>query len=372
MQTDGFLLRLLPWLRNRCPNWNNFQTGLVLREKEMAAALDRGSVGKWSFFKSLHKRQGLNHYQKAPMDTLSGVVGGYLVPNHYNLILMRGLSENNNLLRRVLTVPIEVGGEYTFPKPKEDVAGVAGQTPFFGGLTFQWVGSEGTSIPQDEPSFSRMSMRPHSLLGQLVISDQLLEDMGVEGEKALIYLIGKAAAWYLEYAILRATGTANQQPIGMLNASCKMNVTRAGAGAIAQADIAEMAGKMIPSGWNSAIWMCHPRAYDSIAQTTEYEPNTNSFGIEAGCVGFLYSRPLYITEKLPNLGTAGDLIFVDPAAYVLMQKQEVAIDISQHPKFITRESVIRVWLRADGKPILDSPVTLADGSTTASSVIVLE
>ena len=100
-------------------------------------------------------------------------------------------------------------------------------------------------------------------------------------------------------------------------------------------------------------------------------------------MGYLENRPLYVTDKLPKLGTAGDLVLFDPSMYAIGDRQQVVVDISEHAPygsssvFQHNQSMFKVWYRGDGKPMLDQVVTLPDGSgasnsgaTTVSCIVV--
>src|SRR6202023_960961 len=86
-------------------------------------------------------------------------------------------------------------------------------------------------------------------------------------------------------------------------------------------------------------------------------------GVHQKPVWTLLGLPVYITEKLPPLGTKGDLMLVDPALYVIGDRQEVEIAASQHVNFLKNQMTWRVVERIDGQPWLDKYVTLQDAST---------
>jgi HK97 family phage major capsid protein len=75
--------------------------------------------------------------------------------------------------------------------------------------------------------------------------------------------------------------------------------------------------------------------------------------------GFLMNRPLFVTDKLPALGTKGDLMFFDPYLYVVADRQQVLIDTSIYdPNVFTKnQTMFRVWLRMGGRPMLANQIT---------------
>lgn len=341
------------------------------------------SENQWDFLRSIlhHKKErssksleGVHkHYnavQKAAMNENSGLTGGYIVPLEYSTILLRAVDEHSFIRPRAQIVPMN-SLETLCPKLSTSTAQSAGTSPFFGGLNFTWGPSQGSALTESEPTFGQLSLKACDLIGQLIVSNQFVQDIGPEGEKKLTELFGKAIAWSEEYAFLRGTGSANLQPIGMVNAGCAIAVTRAGAGHVAQADIAGMIDNMLPYSWTTAIWACSPTCLTDIYKLTAFVPNEDPMGTEMGCAGSLMTRPLFVTEKLPAMGTKGDLILTDPNLYVIGDRQETIVDLSEVPLFNKYQTVFRVVRRLDGKPLLDTSVTLADGASTASSVVVL-
>ena len=77
-----------------------------------------------------------------------------------------------------------------------------------------------------------------------------------------------------------------------------------------------------------------------------------------------------MTEKLPALGTNGDLMLVDRSFYVIGDREYV-LAASPHKNFLMNQIVLRVVSRFDGQPLLDKKVTLQDGTSTASPFVIL-
>lgn len=313
------------------------------------------------------------YYEKTAMsESNSGMLGGYLAPQEYSYALLRTVAENSFIEPRALVVPMATAETLT-PKVNTSATPAAGTSPFFGGISFAWQQGEGTTITDASGTamFSSASLKAWDLVGTLPISNTLLSDITEEGEAQLLDLFGRAAAWHKEYAFLRGTGSGNSQPLGILNAAACLSVTRAGGNAIAIADVSAMAKKLIPYSWNHSVWACSPSALEHVSKITGFVPNMDPLSTEMGCAGSLLTRPLFITEKLPALGTRGDLTLFDPSLYVIGNRQDVVIEVSEAPGFRTNQSYVKVWLRCDGKPLLDNYVTLNDGTSTASAFIAL-
>lgn len=332
---------------------------------------------EWSFLRAVQAKdhqaiaKSYSAVEKAAMTETSGALGGYLTPLEYTTALLRSFAEESFLYPRATVLPM-TSAATACPRLNLESAQTAGITPFFGGLQFVWgQGAGGTTINQSEPTFKQTSLTARDLIGQLVVSNQFMDDIGDAGEMALTDLLGRAAAWYAEYAFFRGLGAGNSQPAGIINSPAALAVTRSGGGALALVDVAKMAEKMLPSSWGHSIWACSPSCLQKIGQIVGFVPNMDVSTLEEGCAGSLFARPLFVTEKLPAVGTSGDIVFLDPTMYVIGARQDVAVEVSEHPLFTTQQTVIRVWLRLDGKPLLSGTTTLADASSTASAFVIL-
>jgi HK97 family phage major capsid protein len=81
--------------------------------------------------------------------------------------------------------------------------------------------------------------------------------------------------------------------------------------------------------------------------------------------------PVFITEKLPALGTKGDLMLIDPSLYVVGDRQQLEVAASEHVNFLKNQMTWRVVERIDGQPWMDKAITLQDGASTVSPFVAL-
>ncbi len=73
------------------------------------------------------------------------------------------------------------------------------------------------------------------------------------------------------------------------------------------------------------------------------------------------TRPVLFTEKLPAVGTVGDLILADFSQYKIGLRQDMSLDRFAHAGFTTDTTYYRGILRADGQGKWSSPYTPAAG-----------
>lgn len=304
---------------------------------------------------------------KGPMGEITGSAGGYLVPLDFTYKLLSVISEESFIYPRATRVPM-ASATMTCPKAQVETAQSAGISPFFGGISFTWGNSQAPT--ETEPTYSALDLKAWDLLGYATVSDQWLSDIGERGEDYLVHLFGAAAAWQAEYAFLRGTGSANLMPLGILNAPGTISFSRTTGSDIKISDIAGMAAKMLPFGWKRSVWACSPTCLTKIVALSDYFINIDTHG-EGGQCGSLLGRPLFVTDKLPAMASAGSLIFFDPSLYIIGERQQILVDVSGDPGFRNMQTTFRVWLRLDGKPQLSNTITLPDTTTSVSAYVSL-
>lgn len=322
------------------------------------------------------KKSG-NVVTKTAMGENTGTVGGYTVPPEFALAIMEVISEECFIWPRANVVPMHAK-EISLPCIDAVTATTTvGRSSLFGSTYFTW-GEEQQPV-ESEPKFRQVALHAWDLLGYTIVSNQFLEDTGPEGEKALVRMFGKAAAWTAEYAFLQGQGTAASMPLGILNAPGTIFPARKTPGGqkIVVDDIASMSGQLLPASWRRAIWATHPTCMPQLGVIPTFF--LNQARLDDGSAATLFGRPLFVTDKLPpltnvgNTGNTGDIILFDPWLYVIGLRMEVLIDASSEvpPLFTTYQSAFRIWLRLDGKPWVSGTITLPDAVTTVSPYVAL-
>jgi HK97 family phage major capsid protein len=269
-------------------------------------------------------------------------------------------------------------GSATLQIPYLDVTTVqsAGTSPFFGGVKMSWT-AEAQTRTETEPQFKQLELKAWELSGYSVSSNVLLQDSVIGLEKFLFTLFAKAIAWYEEYAFLQGNGAG--QPQGILGANASATVSRQTANKVQFQDVATMWSKLLPISWNKAIWTGSPSIIPQLIQLQDGANRAIFLQIGAADKGAITSgpnwallgRPFFPTEKVPALGTKGDLMLIDPSFYVIGDRMQIEVAASEHVNFLRNQMTWRVVERVDGQPWLDKQVTLQDGTTTVSPFVVL-
>jgi len=301
--------------------------------------------------------------RKTPLTLVTGQYGGYLVPEEMQLQIDEGFQEVSVFGATAWNVPMK---SETLRLPRVDITAshATGDSPLFGGMTISWQ-PEAVTINESEPRFADNVLTARNLEVLVYASNQLVADGGEALAEFLTFTVTGALAFAVDYACFRGNGAS--RPLGVLNSPATKQVTRSNANHISQADIANMVSALIPACFARAVFCCSVGALADICNLSSYMANPVPSG---PLVGSLFGRPLYVTEKLPALGTSGDLLLMDPKLYALgFRLLEMAK--SDQILFFTNQTAFRFIWRGDGQPLVKGTATLADGSTTAGVFVTL-
>jgi HK97 family phage major capsid protein len=313
----------------------------------------------------------------------SGLTGGYIVPPQFMNELLTIAAEDAFIEPRAKVIPMT---SRTMTIPMLDITTVQakGTSPYFGGILAQWQ-PEAATINETEPQFKQSEWVAWDLVLYSVSSNQLLADNGIGLDALLTQLFAQAITWYKEYAFLRGLGAGSSMPLGILNAPATYSYTKLSSSLFQLPDAAGMMAQLQVRSWDDACWIMHQSVLPQLIKMTDYAGASNSGTrlvwtnpAPPGDVGpmamklpqaFLNGLPIYFTEKLPQLGTAGSVCLVDWSRYVIGQRMDLQIDVSPHYLFRNNQLAWRVVARCDGRPWLNNSITDAEGWTVSPFVI---
>lgn len=324
---------------------------------------------------------------KAALAEGSGVTGGYTVPPQFSTTLLSMAVEESIFQPRASKMPMST---LTLTVPYLDIVstGTTGQSPFLGGVVATWT-SEAATRTESEPVFKQMELKAHELSFYTVASNNLLADNAVGLDSLLTQLFKGAIAWYTDYAYFNGDGVG--KPTGVINHASTIAVNRQTASRFTLQDSASMLARLYYLNMRDSkvAWVIHPSVIPQLIQMSDYsgttagtgrlvwtpfnegakDPIPQSAGLQS--IGTLHGHPVMISEKLPKLNTAGDVMLIDFSKYLLGERMDLQIDVSPHVRFLNNQMVWRVVWRGDGQPWMSGAVTLADGTYTVSPFIKL-
>lgn len=299
-----------------------------------------------------------------------GSLGGYLVPEGFRAELLQLMAESAIVRPRATVIPAD---SPTVNIPVLNQTGgpaSAGDPVWFGGVHMHWTEEAGTKT-ETNAEFEMITMAVHEVSGYTQASNALVRDSaraGISVASLIQTLFAGAFAWQEDYVFLRGNGVA--KPLGILNAPCLKTVNRKTATDVVYEDLAGMFAAFMGQ---DGVWLVSRSAVSKLLQMEDteghlvWQPNAVS-----PMPGTILGMPVLVTEKLPALGSEGDVVLADFSKYLIYDMGEFAIDFSEHYAFVNNKGTWRCSERIDGRPWLSAAITLTDGSTTVSPFVALK
>lgn len=298
-----------------------------------------------------------------------GASGGFLVPTEFQATLYGILGEQSivrsratiiRMMRRAIQIPV-----------LDQTGTTAGVPHWFGGMQFYWA-EEAAEKTLTEAEFRQIELVAHKLIGYTRASDELLDDSAISLSDFLSGPMGMAGgiAWMEDYAFYNGTGAG--QPLGVIPAPATINEPRAAAGAISFDDLADMMEDFLPTG--NGMWTITQSAMSEIIQLNGpagnpsyiWQPNARD-----GVPGYILGFPVVWSEKVPLIGTAGDVVLADWKYYLIGDRQATTIESTEYDYWRYDQTSWRAVHRVDGQPWLSAPLTYQDGTTQVSPFVIL-
>lgn len=296
--------------------------------------------------------------------------GGFLIPEYLRSELLRVALEKAVVRSRARVVPMET---LTVPFPMIDTTSNASN--IYGGVTAYWT-EEAASLTDSSPTFGRVKLEAKKLTAYSEIPNELFADSIISLQMFINEIFPEAIAWFEDIAFIRGSGVG--EPLGFLNSSATVSVTKEvgqAATTIVWENLVKMYARMLPSSLSSAVWIAHIDTFPELAtMSLSVGTGGSAIWLNNGVSGppmTILGRPVFFTEKVQSLGTAGDINFVDLSYYLVGDRQAIQADTSPHYRFQNDQTTVRFIERVDGRPWIQSAITPNRGSNTLSPFIQL-
>jgi HK97 family phage major capsid protein len=300
----------------------------------------------------------------ATMQEGNGADGGYLVPPDLRAEVVRAVLAETSLLGRTdrqtaksnsLVIPLDASAAWQTSGPQA--------TPE----------PEGAALAQSKGVFQSRTVRLHSLKTLVPASSELFDDA-----VGLTAYLRAAVPARMDFKVTDwlLNGTGAGQPLGVLKSPCKITQTKEGgqaAGTVVYANVQKMWGRLHSPSKARAVWIVHSDAETALqgmiaptgAPALVYPPDSP--------YGFLFGRPVLVSEAAQPLGTEGDVTLVDPLGILTATREGVVReDFSMHVFFDFDLSAFRFTMRVGGISWWAAPVARYRGGPTVSTVVTLE
>jgi HK97 family phage major capsid protein len=306
----------------------------------------------------------------------AGADGGFAVPPEWRSEIMRMVDGEESLLSRTDQQTVS-GNSITFPIDET----TAWQTT--GGILTYWD-TEASTMTQSKPNLKDLTLKLNRLTALVPVTEELLSDAPAMSS----YVTSKAGeklAFKVTDAIVNGTGVG--QPLGIMNAACKVSVakiTNQVAATFHAKNAVAMMARMPAASFGRAVWLINQDVLPQVMQMGFPVTDGTTTVAGAGALymgpgqlqngsayGSLLGRPIIVTEACATLGTEGDVILADLTKYLSVVKGAIRSDTSIHLWFDQNITAFRFVMRMNGQPWLSAAIARKNGSNTLSHFVSL-
>lgn len=306
-----------------------------------------------------------------------GADGGFAVPPEWRSEIMANVEAEDGLLNRT---DVQTISSNTITYPIDESPAWASS----GGIRAYWDGETDT-ITQSKPALKDLTIKTHRLTALVPVTEELQQDASAMSG----YITGKAGevlAFKLNDAIINGTGVG--MPLGIMNAPCKVTVTKESSqtnGTIHGRNVLKMMARMPARSYGRAAWLinqdCLPQVAGLAMDVTKADGTAAGAGVlymtpqglaNQSSFGSILGRPIIVTEACQTLGTEGDIVLADLSKYLSVMRGSLKTDYSIHLWFDQAINAFRFILRMNGQPWLSAAIARKNGSNTLSHFVTLQ
>lgn len=285
--------------------------------------------------------------------TLQGsddTAGGFLVPEEFKAEVIRFATEAAIVRPRARVIPMR-NNILTLPR--------LDQSNFkFAGIDITWEGVEGELIKESQPKFGRITLKAGKMIGVCPVSDDLLADSAINLANFLVGIFGEAIAYEEDKQFLVGDGV--NKPMGIVKSGVTKN--RKTASKILIEDVIAMWEALPAWATAGAVWTTTKAGFgqlmrmraDAIVANDQAGAMLFQPSLVAGVPSTLLGSSILVTDKLPIVGTKGDLILGNFSAYYVGDMGGLEVASSIHDRFRHGETVFRFIKRVDGQCALNN------------------
>ena len=194
-----------------------------------------------------------------------GAEGGFLVPTEFIQQILERVYSTQNLLGMTDSYTVS-SNSVAFPRNAETTRATGSR---WGGVRAYWH-DEGEQNTASYPTFSRLALTLRKLFVIINATDELLSDVrGIALEQYLFRVASEEINFMVSDAIINGTGSG--QPLGILNAGCKITVAEESgqtAATVVTQNILKMWARMWAPCRQSAVWLIHQDVEPQLQQMT--------------------------------------------------------------------------------------------------------
>lgn len=281
--------------------------------------------------------------------------GGFMVPEQFRSTIMRVEPQDALVRPRAQVIPAGSPPDAAITIPALDQTGT--DANIYGGVEVAWIG-EGEEKPETDAALRSIKLEPHEVAGFVTVTDKLLRNWSA-ASTFIESLLRGAVTSAEEYAYLRGDGV--HKPLGILNAGATKFINRATANQVKYLDLVNMVARILMRG-GAPVWSMPQSVLPQIAMLKD-DANTLIWQANArdGFAGTLLGYPVRWDNRAPALGSKGDVLLADWSHYLIKDGSGPFVAASEHVKFTSNKTVIKIFWNVDGAPWLTAPIAEENG-----------
>lgn len=303
----------------------------------------------------------------------SGSDGGFALQTDFASVIMESAVQQSPLLNRLdrYTCSSSANAMRWVSADETDVS-----KSVFGGVQMYWA-SEGVAVNASKPQFREMKMDLEKMMGFLYCTDEMLEDVAFMTSFASSSFM-LAGDRLLTEGVISGDGVG--KPLGMIHSKALVTVDKESnqtAGTFLGNNAIKMQARAMPRNRERLVWLMHPDVEEQLPTLSIQSGNESKFlwNPEGGLGNFdtqrVLNKPVLFEDSCSALGTAGDIMLVDPYMYILLTKGTIKQDWSIHVEFLTDQNCFRVVYRCNGAPKVNKPLKIKNSTKTRSPFVAL-
>ena len=280
--------------------------------------------------------------------------------------MLHAEAEPTRLMEMVTTVPAPLGG-IKFPKIEQKMD----DENEYGAVEVTWESAEcGEAAEKEETELKigQVEVATHEVRAYTEVSDTALR-RSVIFEPWLTRMLREATGDAVEVAVVVGDGVF--QPEGISVAPIR-EVIRVGTG-IQYADLVNLKYALRNNHRARGVFIVQDKGLQALEiqmGAVDNRPIYNS-SVAEGMYSRLIGRPYFGSHRMPAVNQTGDIVFLDPASYVLAVETDIVIRRSEHYKFRNNVTAFAVFMLVGGRVVLPRLAVrlMFEGATTTSTSV---
>jgi HK97 family phage major capsid protein len=281
---------------------------------------------------------------------------GYLVPPEFDTTIRMVAPEDAIVRPRALVVPSSAASpDATINLIALDQSGEKG---VHAGLVVNWVAENAARTSAGDLPVKQIELSPKLISAYMDVSNKLINNYA--GIGALVQSRMRLAIISAEeQAFLRGTG-GTAQPTGFIGHASNATVARQTVSTITLEDLFKLDSLALSGG--EYVFIASRSAMPTLRGIKDTAGNLIwQENARVGSPGTLLGRPVFFSERVPVLGTRGDLTLVNLQAYAIKDGTPLTLLIDPYTQAVNGITRLYVTWSVDGIPLLETPIKGEDG-----------